>query len=91
MSLNAIRAFAVLMIALSVLCTGLSSAQEIPGAWQREFPKTDFRKSGIDFSEILSGGPSRDGIPSIDDPRFLPVSEVGAAELADREPVISAW
>ena len=41
------------------------------------------------FSEILSGGPPRDGIPGIDDPHFLPVSDVGSGELADREPVIS--
>jgi len=27
-----------------------------------EWPKTDFTNSSVDFSEILSGGPPKDGI-----------------------------
>jgi hypothetical protein len=34
----------------------------------------------------MSGGPSRDGIPAIDEPRFLPLAEIEG--LADTEPVI---
>ena len=41
----------------------------------------------IDYSEILSGGPPRDGIPSIDDPQFVSPTEA-SAWLADNEPVI---
>lgn len=52
-----------------------------------EWPRTDFSKTTIDLSEIQSGGPSKDGIPAIDDPRF--VSTRAAAEwLHPREPVI---
>ncbi len=34
------------------------------------WPNTDFSRRSVSPSEFLSGGPSRDGIPSIDDPRF---------------------
>ena len=53
-----------------------------------EFPKTDFDNVSVDFSEILSGGPPRDGIPAIDNPMFI--SNTEAAEwLALNEPVVS--
>lgn len=45
-------------------------------------------ESLIPLEEIRSGGPPPDGIPPIDDPKF--VSASGASEwLADREPVLS--
>lgn len=48
---------------------------------------TNWALHTIDYSEILSGGPPRDGIPSIDDPIFITPTE--AEEwLADNEPVI---
>lgn len=61
----------------------------IPGSfllWQVSWPKTDFSKSSVNRSEIISGGPRKDGIPSIDKPSFKPVSEV---DLAATVPVIS--
>ncbi len=48
---------------------------------------TDFSKISISLDEILSGGPPKDGIPSIDKPVFKPISEI--EDLADREPVVS--
>lgn len=57
-----------------------------PQRWQSEWPRTDFSTRSIDLSEILSGGPPKDGIPSIDDPKFTPVAE--ADNLAPTEPVI---
>ena len=50
--------------------------------------KTDFSKTSIDFSELFSGGPPKDGIPSIDDPTFEAIGEVGDW-LGDREPVLA--
>ena len=41
----------------------------------------------VDFDEIRSGGPPPDGIPPIDDPRFLAVADVDF--LADSEPVLA--
>ena len=56
-----------------------------PGA-VREFT-TDFSKHAVPFDEILSGGPSKDGIPPVDNPSFVSVEE--ADEWLDpREPVI---
>ncbi len=64
-----------------------ADAQTLTGFLKSQWPKTDFSKSSIDFSEIKSGGPARDGIPAIDAPSFIPA---GADEtLSDREPVIT--
>lgn len=52
-----------------------------------EWNKTDFTKKAVDLSEIMSGGPPKDGIPAIDDPSF--VSQNAASKwLGNREPVI---
>jgi hypothetical protein len=42
----------------------------------------------IDYDELLSGGPPRDGIPSIDEPNFIAAS-AAADWLAGNEPVIA--
>lgn len=49
--------------------------------------ETDWERHTIDYGDILSGGPPRDGIPSIDDPQFI--SQAEAEEwLAGNEPVV---
>ncbi|PCJ21285.1 MAG: hypothetical protein COB02_01495 [Candidatus Cloacimonadota bacterium] len=35
------------------------------------FDKTNFSKSSISLEDVFSGGPSKDGIPSIDKPKFV--------------------
>ena len=62
------------------------AAQANPDRWRYAWPQTDFSKTSIDFDEIMSGGPPKDGIPSIDAPEFVPVAEAG--NLAATEPVI---
>ena len=60
----------------------------LPGSsllWRLSWGDTDFSKSSVDFGEIISGGPRKDGIPSIDNPTFSPVKDV---KLADTVPVI---
>jgi hypothetical protein len=50
--------------------------------------KTDFSKHSLPLGEFVSGGQPRDGIPPIDEPKF--VSAERAAEfLAAREPVMA--
>ena len=49
---------------------------------------TNWNRHTIQYDELLSGGPPRDGIPSIDNPVFLPFADVGAW-LAANEPVIA--
>ncbi|MEX0878095.1 MAG: DUF3179 domain-containing protein, partial [Candidatus Spechtbacterales bacterium] len=41
----------------------------------REFMITDDTMHSIPLDEILSGGPPKDGIPSIDEPKFISTSE----------------
>ena len=47
---------------------------------------TDFRRTTISFDEIMTGGPPKDGIPSIDDPQFESIA-VADFWLDDLEPV----
>jgi len=47
---------------------------------------TDFSRHEVPLNEFLSGGPGKDGIPAIDEPKFQPVDEVDWLE--DAEPVI---
>ena len=49
---------------------------------------TDFKVRSIDLTELLRGGPSKGGIPSIDEPRFVPPEEADGFLGAD-EPVIA--
>jgi len=57
-----------------------------PARAESEF-KTDFSKHNVPYSEILSGGPPKDGIPALKDPSFVAVSEADAW-LRPKEPVI---
>lgn len=59
-----------------------------PETWRLEgWSKTDFTRSRIEWRDILSGGPPKDGIPSIDAPMFKAAAD--DTELADVEPVIT--
>lgn len=49
--------------------------------------RTDFTRHSIPLSEIVSGGPPRDGIPPIDNPRFEPADQADRW-LDDRHPVV---
>jgi len=65
----------------------LIPGQQPPGGAEREFT-TDFSKTIISYDDVLSGGPPKDGIPSIDEPAFVSVEEADAW-LEDVEPVVS--
>ena len=62
---------------------GLSQARISTSGWT-----TDFSLHSIPYSEILSGGPSRDGIPPIDNPRFATFEDADGW-LGGQEPVIA--
>jgi hypothetical protein len=50
--------------------------------------KTDFSKHTVPLSEFQSGGPARDGIPPVDEPK--PTSQGDADDwLSEREPVLA--
>lgn len=65
----------------------MSIAEADPRYWRGEWPDTDFSKHSIDYSEVRSGGPPKDGIPPIDRPRFRPQSDV--QDMGKYEPVVS--
>ena len=85
-SVLAYAAFTAILAALLVLGTAAASLAS-PHTWRSQgWSKTDFSKTAIDFNEILSGGPPKDGIPSIDSPKFKSVADV--QDVGVTEPVI---
>jgi Protein of unknown function (DUF3179) len=72
----------------AVLVAGLvaTAARADHELWKMEWGKTDFSKTSVDFSEIISGGPPKDGIPSIDNPKFVALADV--KDVPETEPVI---
>lgn len=81
--MHLVRALTVLS-ALILLAPPMAHAD--PAQWAGEGWRTDFTKASVGYDEIASGGPPRDGIPSIDDPLFVKASEI--QDVDDREPVI---
>lgn len=80
------RAIRLALAAAFSLSVGAASAD--PGFWRHEWPDTDFSNTSIEnWAEIMSGGPPKDGIPALDAPSFIPVSE--ETRIGDREPVIA--
>lgn len=73
-------------IALLISCNVMAqSAGFLPVG---EFPKTDFENRSVDMDSILSGGPPKDGIPSIDRPMFS-TAEQAKEWLGPDEPVVA--
>src|SRR5215467_4482456 len=87
---HAIALAALLIGAIYAAADGVRADSD---RWRSEWPRTDFSKYGIPLSEIRSGGLRKDGIPSIDVPRFERL-ELGkalgwAARVDAKEPVIA--
>ncbi len=49
----------------------------------------DFSKRSIPRDEIMSGGPPRDGIPALNQPKFIPAAQ--AAFMRDKEQVLGVF
>ena len=81
--IDAVRGSVLGAVVLMIFAT---SAMANPAVWRYEWPTTDFEQTSVDFRDIISGGPPKDGIPAIDNPRFLPIAEI--EDLADTEPVM---
>ena len=73
-----------LIAVLLLVSTPLLAGTDLKHSW----PKTDFSSHAVPLDEIGSGGPGRDGIPSIDHPVFRGVTE-GFDGLAPTEPLVS--
>lgn len=77
------RINSALFVALALISSatvGALAAEDVPADWRSEWPRTDFSRSLVDLSEILSGGPPKDGIPSIDEPTFAPAEQITTLE-----------
>ena len=75
-------------LALAATFAGLAQmATADPERWKTEWPNTDFTKTSVGWSEIMSGGPRRDGIPALNEVAFHNVGE--ELKVEDREPVIT--
>ncbi len=82
---KAMRA-AIVALWLILLATGSqpAGAQSVMD-WANEFPRTDFSRSIVSFTEIRFDGPRRDTIPPILDPKFEPASRI--SNMGRLEPV----
>ena len=79
-------AFALAAVVLLAAIAAPARAQMPPTG---EFSKTDFERRIVDLSEIMSGGPLRDGIPAVDEPRYTSTEDADEC-LDPDEPVIAA-
>lgn len=80
--------FKLTSLALALLFTGSVFAQSAGFLPTGEFPKTDFENKSVDLDSILSGGPPKDGIPSIDAPAFS-TAAMAKSWLGPDEPVVA--
>ncbi|WP_420215508.1 DUF3179 domain-containing protein [Limimaricola cinnabarinus] len=79
--------FAAIFAAMAITGAVAGAAQAQPARWQGQWPETDFDRTSIaDWSEIMSGGPPKDGIPAIDAPRMIPAAS--ETRLEAQEPVM---
>lgn len=81
-----LRAFVAVLALFAIIGASLP-ASATPDLWRSQgWTKTDFNQTSIDFAEIMSGGPPKDGIPSIDNPKFVELEWLSG--LGPNEPVI---
>lgn len=77
-----------LIPSLAALCLLATPTLAEPEFWEFEWPNTDFELTSVEsWTEIMSGGPPKDGIPALDEVSFLPVSD--ETRLEPLEPVIT--
>ncbi|MGR3433376.1 MAG: DUF3179 domain-containing protein [Shimia sp.] len=77
-----------LALVLPLPAAAQAPAEAAPRFWSVEWGKTDFATNALDsWTEVISGGPPKDGIPSIEDPEMIEAS--GETRIGGREPVIT--
>lgn len=52
-----------------------TSDSNVPSFLLSSFPDTDWSKTNVQIEKALDGGPGKDGIPAIDNPKFTSLSE----------------
>lgn len=84
--LRAAIGVAVVFIMLQGALAQNPFANLVPRSWTAEWPDTDFSNTSVQYGEIQSGGPPKDGIPAIDEPQFMPIGSI--TEIVGTEPAI---
>lgn len=83
-------AFVVFAIAVVSIWTAFPGAfAQGVSKWEREFPKTDFETRIIELSEIGDDGNTRDSIPPVFDPKYVPVADI--TDIGPLEPVLISY
>jgi hypothetical protein len=79
----------IVSVILFIILHSFAFAQDELSEITKAYPdwKTNFDKRSIDISELMAGGPPKDGIPAIFKPKFE-TQEQAAEWLDDKEPVI---
>jgi hypothetical protein len=77
----------VSMMAMMAQVVALALGAAPALAQQAEPWRTDFARHTVPLEEIVSGGPPKDGIPALDNPRFTSVAEADSW-LSERDPVV---
>ena len=88
---NSLIALLTIVATLSLSCASSTEAQRSASRSADErYPgwRTSTAKRSIELSELISGGPPKDGIPAIDRPNFISIAEAGKW-LGGNEPVIA--
>jgi len=68
---DAARLASALFLATAILLGMTLASLAQPEIWRNQgWAETDFTKTSVDYDAVLSGGPPKDGIPSIDNPSF---------------------
>lgn len=77
-----------IMISNGEVVNDLNQEQSDQSLTTQEIMITNGVKHSVPLDEIVSGGPPKDGIPSIDDPKFISIAEADKL-LKDSEPGIA--
>lgn len=80
--------FALVLPAVLYMVWAISVFAQPPFQDMDDWSKTDFSRHAFPLDEVIEGGPGKDGIRSIDKPRFDSVGQAGEW-LDGREPVLA--
>lgn len=84
--MNYIKFLIITMFVINITITAQDNLENILKAYPNW--TTNFEQRSIDLGELLSGGPPKDGIPAIINPKFTTINEA-ANWLNAKEPVLS--
>lgn len=82
LSFNAIRLTYIIILMIGTSSISYGQSELLPG-WE-----TNTNKAIIELHELKKGGPPKDGIPSIDNPKFISAEEADSW-IDGKEPVIA--